>query len=421
MKIVIYKSKFNSYIVTTILFFTFLIDSFFSSEFAFGIFLGFFLIVNLRFGIKYNLEPIFVVLFVTIFVTGVTIGLLEYGMGKGLKDVWYFGKPVLYFIGGAYIYRHFGSTIPVIKIFLSISALSALVYLIPIMGSYQDFFILGPDEFRDKYGKGSVLFVFSIVTLFYFYGYRLFSRPRLLFFLLLILLSLVLTQSRLSILMLLIFIFASCKNRFVHVLFTVFLFSLILFFTLPKENTTDVVSDRHSFVGKLISSLSELRPQNYVFERDIHTNWRGYETYAALSQYSSGEFFSKIFGYGFGSTVYIDFDKRGGAGEKSQVRLSSLDWLHNGYVTVLLKTGILGVVIYILFSFRLLYFCLLRKSENIASSVALCFLYYFIVATFLVGGIFAKSGVMILLFTFGFLIEHIKGSLNESFISTSER
>lgn len=421
MNIIIRKSNIPLYLVSLFLCAIFLVDIFFSSELAFVLFFCLALALLAKFGFKIKLQPIFLLLFFLIFLLGALIGVIEFGLARSLKDIWYFGKPCLYFLGGAFIYRIFGDAIPLVKIFIFLTVVSALIYLIPVLISFNDFFTMGPDEFRDKYGKGSILFSFGIAFYFYFLKKEMRKSFLLCLFFIVLLISLLLIQSRLSLLMLALFILAKIKSNSVHFFTTTGLFLVVIFFSVPKETLDTVVSDRQSFSSKLLSSVNELRPQNYIFARNIHTNWRGYETFVALSNFSSKSALSQIVGGGFGSTVYIDFAKRGGAGEQSDVRLYQLDWLHNGYVTILLKTGLLGLIIYIAFGFRILYLCSRYRDNSATNAVCRCLLYYFLIATFLVGGIFAKSGVMILLFALGFMIEQIKGIPYENFNGTSER
>lgn len=421
MNISFRKSKLRLFVISTLLCVTFITDNFFSSEFAFVLFSVIILSLVMFNGFKVRLNPQLVVIFATFFCLGIIIGIIEFDLKRSVKDIWYFGRPILYFLGGALVFRIYGNSLPVLKLFLFIAIISAAEYLIPVVISFDDFLNLGPDDFRDKYGKGSALFTFGIAFCFYYYDKGVLGKKTLFLFILIFGFSLFLIQSRLSILMLLFFLLAKVRSKLYHNLIFVLLFSIIILFSIPKSTVEPVFSERQNFVSKTFSSLNELRPQKYIFDRDIHTNWRGHETYVAMTQFYSNSLFFKMVGGGFGSTVYIDFEKRGGAGDLSETRLSQLDWLHNGYVTILLKTGLLGFIAYIVLCFKILARCRQYQLDGALSSTCLCFLYYFIVSTFLIGGLFAKSGTMILLFTFGFIFENLKWMINEDFTRTSKR
>lgn len=78
--------------------------------------------------------------------------------------------------------------------------------------------------------------------------------------------------------------------------------------------------------------------------RDIQNNWRGYEAYQGLMKFREGTNAQQFFGYGFGALVDLGIYMLLGAVEYDQV-----PFLHNGYVYLLVKCGIIGVVFYLLF------------------------------------------------------------------------
>jgi len=81
---------------------------------------------------------------------------------------------------------------------------------------------------------------------------------------------------------------------------------------------------------------------------DINDNWRGYEAYQGLLKFRKGNSFQKIFGFGFGEKVDLAISMKlaGKYYEKVPV-------LHNAYVTLLVKSGILGIICYFLFFYQL--------------------------------------------------------------------
>ncbi|MEJ2499501.1 MAG: hypothetical protein P8Y46_09375 [Sulfurovaceae bacterium] len=73
--------------------------------------------------------------------------------------------------------------------------------------------------------------------------------------------------------------------------------------------------------------------------------WRGYETYHCyLAFKNDGGIKQKIFGYGFGKSANLGFEMKlaGNLFRKISV-------FHNGYMNILLKTGILGLLLYLLY------------------------------------------------------------------------
>ena len=94
-------------------------------------------------------------------------------------------------------------------------------------------------------------------------------------------------------------------------------------------------------IGK---SIYEISLNDSWTEADLGINFRGYETAMAYATYMSYELVNMIFGAGFGSLVKLDIPAFLAGNEYDAIPL-----LHNGYLYLLIKTGVLGVVFYSLF------------------------------------------------------------------------
>ena len=88
-------------------------------------------------------------------------------------------------------------------------------------------------------------------------------------------------------------------------------------------------------------STEEMKVEDYTSVEDMNNNYRGYEAYMALSEYSRYSPVNKIFGGGMGATVDM--------GEYSPVGLQYLPVLHNGYPYLLIKMGIVGFIVFLLY------------------------------------------------------------------------
>ena len=80
---------------------------------------------------------------------------------------------------------------------------------------------------------------------------------------------------------------------------------------------------------------------------EIQANWRGYEAYQGLQKFNNGNTTQKVFGFGFGSRVDLDLI----------IKLSGEDYetvpiLHNEYVMLLVKSGIFGLILYLIFIYQ---------------------------------------------------------------------
>ena len=126
------------------------------------------------------------------------------------------------------------------------------------------------------------------------------------------------------------------------VLLALFLFLTILLFTQISysfKNVFDTVLRKIANSFNEISSFNDWTPENIV------RNWRGYERYCALIEFQKGNFIEKLFGYGWGKGFNV-----GGYGYLVVDRTDDLiPVLHNGYVMMLVKGGVVCLLSYIVF------------------------------------------------------------------------
>jgi len=103
--------------------------------------------------------------------------------------------------------------------------------------------------------------------------------------------------------------------------------------------------DGLDFGSRIVNFVDEIAFADYADQADINRNWRGFESYLALKTMDAGGLAHWLFGYGFGAVVDLGFLIELG----SDVPLSAIPIMHNGYVYVLYKTGIAGLAAYVLF------------------------------------------------------------------------
>jgi hypothetical protein len=91
---------------------------------------------------------------------------------------------------------------------------------------------------------------------------------------------------------------------------------------------------------------------------EIQNNWRGYEAYQGLLKFEEGGTLQRMFGFGFGARVDLGLIMKLGGKDYEDVPI-----LHNEYVMLLVKTGIVGLLLYLLFLY-MLGFRTLKQSET---------------------------------------------------------
>lgn len=77
---------------------------------------------------------------------------------------------------------------------------------------------------------------------------------------------------------------------------------------------------------------------------DINNNWRGYEAYQGILKYRNGSDLQKALGYGFNARVDLGIIMKLAGEDYDKVPI-----LHNQYVTLLVKTGFIGLLLYLAF------------------------------------------------------------------------
>lgn len=108
---------------------------------------------------------------------------------------------------------------------------------------------------------------------------------------------------------------------------------------------TGSVQAKRSFIGKLARSADELSVQDYTNRKEINDNWRGYETSRGIDGWAEGGVFRQIFGKGFGAQVDLGLFQNLSTDSRGSVRFIPI--FHNGYVYLLVKTGVVGVLLYL--------------------------------------------------------------------------
>lgn len=116
---------------------------------------------------------------------------------------------------------------------------------------------------------------------------------------------------------------------------------IVLFFIfLPSGLFQKTSTD--TFMGKTLGSFSEITIGDYNSDEDINLRYRGYETFMALNGYLAGSTGELLFG-GLGKLIDLKTFVR--LGEDVDYRYIPV--LHNGWLYLLVKTGIVGVLTYL--------------------------------------------------------------------------
>jgi hypothetical protein len=176
----------------------------------------------------------------------------------------------------------------------------------------------------------------------------------------------------------------------------------------------DTSSDRalQSFSGKLLRSFEEVVVGEVYDARSINTNFRAFETERVLAQFVTVPPVEMLFGQGFGATVDLGVTMPLMTTETGFKGVRRIGIFHNGYMYLLTKVGLVGL---------LLYLCLLGYLYAVPRSrsrgglsdpdVAAARLFQalvvsLVVSTYIVSGIFNRDNMFPYLLLLGVLLSH---------------
>ena len=323
-----------------------------------------------------------------------------------VRDVFYLYKLILVFlIGGLFVdakfkfEQYYGVIVLSAILFCAYYWLKISLYTL----SNGNPFTMSTQAFRVEFGAGEFLVGFSLLII---------NKLRITFFFKIVLyvvltLSFLVFQSRTMIMLPLLFLafkFILVRGRlsYKRVCAVVMLFSLAVALVF---NANFGESDENDFYNKIANSATEIGPSNYETMHDIGTNWRGYEAFWALSKFINADAEKKLLGFGYGSKIELPIVMKLGGQYYSE-----LPFIHNGYLLILIKSGVLGLVIFVFWHLSI--FSLARKNlRNSDQSLFLLTLCSFsLFSTFFMSGVFEANDWAALLVIFGMLYANVKST-----------
>ena len=176
-------------------------------------------------------------------------------------------------------------------------------------------------------------------------------------------------------------------------------FVILLFLIYQMINGEGFVAE------KMRNSLDEMFIQEFDGYDSVINNWRAYELFEAFNTMMQGSALNKILGFGFGKLVHLEMELL-----LPGIELDYIPILHNGFAYVMVKTGAVGILIYILFAINLLFKSSRRIRLGSDHKTAFILLLATIIAvyftTLVVNGFFSGESFFLLLFI-GYLYEFL--------------
>lgn len=302
--------------------------------------------------------PFFIVLLIAFFI----MFFYDYEKYYIIRDVTYLMKPIIgFFIGYQVCKRNLQNGF---KLLINTALLIAIAHIAVVVFAFVVYRISTVNEIREYGGYFSDYEVYILAILIFHKKFQLeYSKKKILFFTAIIGFSVFLYLARTNFLQLLILVVAM-KGYFkitaqsITVFTSIILLSIIGYSTVlyinPKRNGEGV----EAFLYKIKVAPSEtfktkIKRDDY---KDFNDHYRAYENIMTIRQVSKGGIVDVLFGKGLGSR--IDLRQKVYLGD---MELRFISILHNGFMIVFLKSGLLGLFI---FFYTIYFFFIKRKSNN---------------------------------------------------------
>ena len=170
------------------------------------------------------------------------------------------------------------------------------------------------------------------------------------------------------------------------------------------DSPDESLSPANASLGdKLLNSLTEVMVSDYDDLASINDRWRGFEAYKALNTFLGTSTINQSIGGGFGALVDIGLVMNLNGAE-----LQFLPMLHNGYLYVLVKYGMVGIVFYAIL-FRRLWRTEFNGTSNMAEYLffrrfSRGLIVVTLLSTFVITGIFNKEILDSIIFLLGTML-----------------
>lgn len=357
-----------------------------------------------------NIYPLFIITII-----GLISGLLsidKYDIYYFTRDFLYFIQAPLYILLGFLLYNEIKDYKKILQVIIVSTFLITVYKLIPLILKPQLIFDIGLDA-RYEYNFSNTLAITTVVILLYTRKnkYKLLNNYIELSIMLVSFFSILISFSRITYLMLILlfiipYIVKTTLLLRYHLLSTILVFFFIFGGVFMKSFTGG--DQGNSFESKIFHSLNEIVISKYNTLKEINNNWRGFEANMGLEKYYQSSPLEYLFGQGFGAVVITPT----WIFKNSDVdNLDVIPMFHNGYITILLKSGLIGLILYFVWLYYLLKtankFKKINNTEEeriiilLIQAIVILFFFY----TFVIHGIFQTNPPFIMLILLGYSIQ----------------
>ena len=270
------------------------------------------------------------------------------------KDLWYFSGPVVYISFGYLVFERLGSWQRLVQPLVVIGAYSCLVTIVGVVSNREQLLATTTvEDYRHIAGLGTFVLALPTVVLVLMrhvglptIGVTRLTMVRATTYILSTI-AVLSIFSRTHMVCLAAGLVCTVNPRFTPRRvrnYTAFLLGAAVLLALASSmfHSDKVGVLLESFVQKTANTSSEVNVHSYETYEDINLNWRGFEAARAAKTYAEFGDTEKLVGGGFGTMVDLGFAMKLGLGNDAE-SFEFVPLLHNGYMELLVKTGLLGL------------------------------------------------------------------------------
>ena len=330
------------------------------------------------------------------------------------KDCWYFIKPVFYFMAGVILVKYFKTLESFNNIIILVAFLFTLTSVVVLFAESKVGEIVSQAYLINTSFHISYLICYAIILI----GSKKYHSNLLskfgIYLVLFFVLFLIIIFSRSLILTLIILLLFTQKGlQYVKKYFLRFglIFGLIVIFIAFYD--IDIFT---TLLAKFSLSIEEITLSRSTYSIGNVSNWRGYESFVAVKTITDdASVYSYLFGKGLGATIDLGFFIKLGEGNLREIGL-----LHNGYLELILKTGLLGILLYLIFLYKLYrsFGSLKDKYFYFEKSFARGIVITLVINTFTTTGLYSYENCDTTLLILGLYLTYINSIASKYKIST---
>ena len=275
----------------------------------------------------------------------------DYSLYYVIRDITYLLKPILGLLIGYQLLKKVGEN--PFKVLLYTGLIIAIYHIILVIASILFFHATNINDIRYYAGYFSDYEIYALVILLFKDKFQLnFSRKKTISYILIIGFSSFMYLARTNFIQFFILFFAlkgifKINTRSISILVSLIILAVIGYSTILYINPKRNGEGMEAFLYKI--KIAPIEPFKTRINRndwkDLNDNYRSYENIMTIRKVSGQGLTSLILGEGIGSKIDLKEEIM-----LNGVKLRYISILHNGYMTVFLKSGLLGVLI-LIFSF----------------------------------------------------------------------